>query len=126
MPQVNQIHLTFLNTGTDNSSGSSFELNAKVQIGTDGVHVTNQEGSEWTACMVGLNGGDGWGFDNPPFKTHVPLTIRAEQEIIVPYTKITKDDGTQFDITTQTVNSSVVECFQGTEDERSWTGTSSS
>lgn len=107
---------------TDTSSGQSYQLNAAIQVGSSGLYVTNKESGTWTDCMVGVNGNNGWGFDSPPYKTHTLVSIKSGQRLFVPFQNITKDDGTQFDSSTQTVNSTVIECFQGTVNTRSWNG----
>jgi hypothetical protein len=120
--------------GNSNSGGQSSaptgsqdnsELKAGVIITSDGIAVTNEENADWTNCMVGLNGGSGWNFDNPPYQTRTNLTLPANKMTPVPFTKITTADGTIFDPTTHTISSMVVECFRGTGNLRDWIGTAS-
>ena len=98
------------------------DLNVSVQTNGKGMYITNKESSDWTNCMVGVNGSDGWGFDNPPYQTRNLVTLIHNQENFIPFTKITTSDGTQFDPSTQTINTSVIECFKGTPGARYWQG----
>lgn len=104
------------------SNGGFEQLNAKVQDGQDGIHITNLENTDWTDCMVGLNGGDGSNFLNPPYQTRTNLVIPAGQVVAVPFQEITADDGTVFDVNTHRVNGTVIECFKNTTAVRVWSG----
>jgi hypothetical protein len=104
------------------SSNDTAVLNAKVEQTHEGLEVTNQENVDWTNCMVGLNGSNGFGLDNPPYMTHADISLPANETTLVPYSEITSKDGTIFDLSTHAINTAVVDCFRGTGDQRFWTG----
>ncbi len=106
------------------SAINSSDLTAKVTTDINGINVANQESSTWTSCEVGVNGGCGWDFQDPPYRTHENMTISAGQNVSVPYSSLTASDGTRFDIATHGVNSIVVMCSMGTTDmvQRSFCG----
>lgn len=111
--------------GLDNNNASSnADLNANVSTNINGINVVNRESSDWTGCEVGVNGGCGWNFQDPPYRTHENMTIVAGQSISVSYGSMTTSDGTRFDIATHGVNSVVVMCSMGTNDpiQRSFCG----
>jgi hypothetical protein len=119
----NLINTLSPSTFSDSSSPND-QLSADVKAGPEGLYVTNNESSTWTDCMVGLNGQDGWGFDNPPYQTRNLISLSPGDQTLIPFTKITTTDGTSFDLTTHTVNSVVIECFRGTPNLRDWIGQS--
>jgi hypothetical protein len=107
------------------SSYSNSDLHAEVVAKTEGIVVVNQESSIWSGCEVGVNGGCGWSFNSPPYLTHESMTISPGQTITVPYSSMSNQDGTRFNILTHTVNSVVVMCSMGTRNpvQRSFCGT---
>jgi hypothetical protein len=110
-------------SGNNPSGEGSGDLNATVVPLATSIMVTNNETIDWTDCMVGVNGGTGWGFDNPPYKTRTQITFPAGTDKIIPDSSMSMDDGTIFDPTTHAINSIVVDCGGGTTNERSWVGT---
>jgi len=97
-------------------SSNSSDLNANVSTNLEGITIVNNESSSWSGCEVGVNGGCGWDFQDPPYKTHKQYTIAGGQSLTVPYESMSSKDGIRFDITTHVVNSIVVMCSMGTND----------
>lgn len=122
------IFLLIWSVGQVNQNGTSAtdssDLNANVSTNLEGVTVVNDESSSWLGCEVGVNGGCGWNFQNPPYQTHEQYTIAGGQSLTVPYGSMSSQDGTIFDPTTHVVNSVVVMCSMETSDviERSFCG----
>ncbi len=110
-------------TGRGSSNTSSSDLHLEAVGNNVGIEITNLDSFGWQDCMVGVNGGTGWGFDNPPYQTRAPLSVPASSTVVVAYEKMSEEDGTIFDRSTHTVNTLVVDCFKGTTSERSWVGT---
>jgi hypothetical protein len=108
--------------GIGQSGTSSSDLKTKVSATNSGIEVTNLEAEDWQDCMVGVNGGTGWGFDNPPFQTHGQLIIPAGKTTTVDYRSLTASDGTRFEYSSHAVNTVVIDCFKGTTSARSWVG----
>ncbi len=104
------------------SNSSTSDLKVRVQTGGSGIHITNLESTDWSNCMVGVNGGNGWNFNKPPFRTRNPFDVKAGQVVIISWSKVTTDDGTAFSPITHTVNNSVVICNQGEVNARYWNG----
>ncbi len=107
--------------GQNNQGGTSAtdssDLNANVSTNAEGVTVVNNESSSWLGCEVGVNGGCGWDFQDPPYQTHEQYTITGGESLTVPYGSMSDTDGEIFDPTTHVVNSVVVMCSMGTNDE---------
>ena len=102
-----------------NTPSETTNLNATVETGYSGIYITNDETDTWTNCMVGLNGSNGIGFDNPPYKTSYGLTFSPNATTTIPYGQIIASDGTRFDYTTHAVTSVVIICDPtGGVDER--------
>jgi hypothetical protein len=119
--------VALLAAGCDSASQStsSTDLNIKVSSSNiKGLIITNLENTDWQNCMVGINGSEGWGFDNPPYQTRAtPLAIPAGKTITVPYTDITTQDGTRFNYSTHALNTVLVDCFRGSvSGQRYWIG----
>ena len=102
------------NNSGSSSPSTSQDMLLKADITTDsyGVNITNQESVTWTDCMVGLNGSCGWGFDNPPYKTHEAFDIQAGQKVSIPYSDMSTDAGTRFDTTTTDALGVSLVCFR--------------
>lgn len=105
-------------------TADSSDLNANVTRDSAGITVENKESSSWTGCEVGVNGGCGWGFDNPPYRTHKHYTIAGGRSVTIPYELMSSKDGTKFDFASHTVNSIVIMCSMGMNNktERSFCG----
>ncbi len=101
------------NSGSSSQPNSQdTSLKAGITTDSDGVNITNQESVTWTDCMVGLNGSCGWGFDNPPYKTHEAFVIPAGGKVSIPYSELTTDTGTRFDTTTTDALGVSLVCFR--------------
>jgi hypothetical protein len=92
------------------------DLDANVSKNMEGITIVNNEYSSWSGCVIGVNGGCGWDFSDPPYKTYKQYTIAGGQSLTVPYGFMSNKDGLRFDITTHVVNSVVVMCSMGTDD----------
>lgn len=104
------IFLMILGSSSNSQNQTDKDLNAKVQHNSEGVYITNQEGSDWTDCMFGINND---GVDShPPYQTRSDLTIKAGERKFIPFNLITQADGTQFDSNTHTMNTTELFCFQ--------------
>ncbi len=112
-------------SGQGASTASNSDLRATVEATNDGISITNNESDQWQSCEVGVNGGCGFSFDNPPYQSHISFDLAGGASTTIAYSTLTSADGTRFDITTHAVNSIVIMCSMGTSDqtERSFCGT---
>ncbi|HUC01373.1 MAG TPA: hypothetical protein VMA75_00510 [Candidatus Paceibacterota bacterium] len=110
--------------GQGSSTTSNSDLQATVETTNDGISITNLESDSWQSCEVGVNGGCGFNFDNPPYQSHISFDLAGGASTTIPYSTLTSADGTRFDITTHAVNSIVIMCSMGANDrtERSFCG----
>ncbi len=117
----------FFTNNSHNQSSSQVQntdsdmLKAKIQADPYNLYITNLEGGNWTDCMLGLNGSDGFNFENPPYQTHNNFTVYPGKRLSVPLSTITLEDGTQFDPSTHAMNSIVLVCFRHSQ-TRVWVG----
>jgi hypothetical protein len=98
------------------------DLNASVVATQDGVYITNDEVSDWTSCMVGVDGSS----VDPMYQTQSTLTFVAGEKKLVSYQEMTTNDGTRFDVATHAVNNVAIICNPETTQTRYWSGSTSS